>query len=126
MTAFEHPDHGTVWASLHREVTEREETGQALRISEDRLRTGIERAPLVLFTFDRDLRCTWFFNNHVGFGGGQSAIGKTDVELFGPETGRELPQSLETCSRQERACAQTSCSSWLEAGRPSISWWSPS
>ena len=90
VTTFEHPDHGTVWASLHREIAERREARDALRISEGRFRTGIKRAPLVLFRFDRDLRCTWFFNNHVGFGGGQGAIGKTDVELFGPETGSRL------------------------------------
>jgi PAS domain S-box-containing protein len=90
MTALEHPDHGRLWAIVQHAVTERKEAPGALRISEERPWTGIEGAPLVLFTFDSDLRCTWFFNNQVGRGGDQSAIGKTDMELFGPEDGRTL------------------------------------
>jgi len=90
VTVFDHPAHGRVWATLQQESTERKEARHALRISEEPLRTGINRAPLVLFAFDRDLRCTWFVHNEVGLGGDQSAIGKTHEELFGPKAGRRL------------------------------------
>jgi PAS domain S-box-containing protein len=90
MAGFDHPDHGTVWVTVQQEITERKRAGDALRSSEERLRAAVNRAPLVLFTLDRDLRYTWVFNNWVGMAGDQSAIGKTDAELFDVDAGRRL------------------------------------
>jgi PAS domain S-box-containing protein len=90
VTGFNHPDHGKVWVTVQQEITERKEAEGALRSSEERLRAAVRRAPLVLFTLDRDLRYTWLFNNQVGLAGDQSAIGKTDKEIFGADAGRRL------------------------------------
>jgi PAS domain-containing protein len=90
VAGFDHPEHGKVWVTVQQEITERKEAGDALRGSEERLRAAVNRAPLVLFTLDRDLRYTWVFNDQVGLAGDQSAIGKTDAELVGVGSGRML------------------------------------
>jgi PAS domain-containing protein len=40
VTAFEHPDYGTVWVLVHRDVTARERAQEVLKLSEERVRSG--------------------------------------------------------------------------------------
>jgi len=87
---FEHPDLGTVWVTMQQDVTSRRRAQETLRMSERRFQMAMRDVPLVLYTMDRDLRYTWVFNNRVGIEGDESAVGRTELALFGPDAERAL------------------------------------
>jgi PAS domain-containing protein len=86
-----------------RHITSHKQAEAALRLSEERLRTALMHAPVVFFTQDLQLRCTWItplvttwdYRNLLGstdtksFGAWdqRSFLGRTDAEIFGEEQG---------------------------------------
>jgi PAS domain S-box-containing protein len=64
---------------------ERKRTEEALRQSEERFRVALSGSPIKVFNQDRDLRYTWVYNLQEGWTE-QDYLGKTDEEIFGPET----------------------------------------
>lgn len=69
------------------DITQRKLAEQALRESEERLRATLEIAPVVLFGQDMNLRYVWIHN--IGHGmREEDVLGKTDMELLPPASGR--------------------------------------
>jgi formate hydrogenlyase transcriptional activator len=71
------------------DITERKQAEEALRRSEERLSVAINRSPIKIFNQDRDLRYTWVYNLQEGWTE-QDYLGKTDEEVFGPETAAKM------------------------------------
>jgi PAS domain S-box-containing protein len=71
---------GTIvrWFGTSTEIDAQVRAEQALRLARDRFVTMLEKAPIVLFTLDRELRNTWLLNS---FEGSESIIGKNDLEV---------------------------------------------
>jgi PAS domain S-box-containing protein len=82
---FDHPQHGPVWVAVHQDVTERMAAQDSLRESDQRMRTAIQAAPLMLYTMDPNLRYTWVCNNRIGLARDEDAVGHTDAELLGAD-----------------------------------------
>jgi formate hydrogenlyase transcriptional activator len=71
------------------DITDRKQAEEALRISEERLRAALKNAPIRVFNQDRDLRYTWTHNLWSGRSE-RDFLGKTDEEVFGPETAARM------------------------------------
>ncbi|MBK1836421.1 PAS domain-containing protein [Azospirillum sp. YIM B02556] len=63
------------------DITERKRTEEALRVAEERVRTGLRNSGVVVFNQDRDLRYTWSHSEWLGFSP-DGLIGRTDADLF--------------------------------------------
>ncbi len=74
---------GIVYASA-RDITERKQTEENLRASEERFRVALKNSQITVFTQDRDLRFTWAYNPTPGFDM-DMILGKTDEDLVGAE-----------------------------------------
>jgi len=62
------------------DITERKRTEEALRVAEERVRTGLRNSGVVVFNQDRDLRYTWAHSEWLGFSP-DGLIGRTDADL---------------------------------------------
>ncbi len=72
------------------EITAEVEAREALRLNEQRLRTAVKTAGLIVFNQDRDLRYTWIQNPPLGLAAEQF-IGRRDREIFpDPEAAARL------------------------------------
>ncbi len=71
------------------DITEQRRAAAALRESEERLRIALEGAPIIVYQQDRDLRYVWVYNTGMALRVEQ-VIGRTDVELLGPDEGEPL------------------------------------
>jgi PAS domain S-box-containing protein len=71
------------------DITERNRTEEALRTSEERLRVALKNAPINVFNQDRELRYTWVHNLSGGWAEADF-LGKTDQEIFEPETAARM------------------------------------
>lgn len=56
VSPFEHPEHGTVWASVHTDVTARRAADELLRTSEERFRGAFADSPLGIALLGADFR----------------------------------------------------------------------
>ena len=56
VSSFEHPEHGTVWTSVHTDVTERRAADQALRSAEEHFRRAFQDSPVGIGLVGTDLR----------------------------------------------------------------------
>ncbi|WP_449230620.1 PAS domain-containing protein [Azospirillum doebereinerae] len=63
------------------DITERKRTEEALRVAEERFRTGLRNSGVVVFNQDRELRYTWAHAAMLGRSP-ESMIGRTDHDLF--------------------------------------------
>ena len=79
----------TGWVGASIDIQEHKEAEQALRDSEQRFRVALASAPMAVFTIDRDLRYTWFYNPHHDFPQ-EEMVGKRDDEILTPEDAAEL------------------------------------
>ncbi|MBY6260456.1 PAS domain S-box protein [Azospirillum sp. 412522] len=63
------------------DITERKRTEEALRVAEERVRTGLRNSGVVVFNQDRELRYTWSHSEWLGFTS-DALNGRTDADLF--------------------------------------------
>ena len=66
------------------DITERKQTEEALRQSEERFRFALQGSPIVVFSHDKDLRYTWVYNPSPGFNV-EDVLGKRDEDIYQPE-----------------------------------------
>ena len=66
-------------------------TQEQLRASAARFRLALEKAPVAVFSLDRDLRYTWAHHPTLG-PTAEAMIGKTDAELLGGEDAARLTE----------------------------------
>jgi PAS domain S-box-containing protein len=69
---------------LVEDITERRQTEEALRQSDERFRVALKNSPIAVFNQDRDLRYTWMYNSQLPFSW-SNKLGKTPADLFDPE-----------------------------------------
>ena len=69
--------------SIVRDITERRQSEQALRESEERFRLALRNAPVSVALQDRELRYLWAYNQRTA--SRDEIIGKLDSEIFTPE-----------------------------------------
>jgi PAS domain S-box-containing protein len=72
-----------------RDITERKQADEALRLSEERFRVALKHAPVVVFSQDLQLRYTWINSPALGLAR-EDYLGRTDAEIFGGEDGARL------------------------------------
>ena len=64
----------------YRDITERKQQQQALRISEEALYVALKHSPITVYQQDRELRYTWIYNPLTAFTP-EDIIGKTDADF---------------------------------------------
>jgi len=74
---------------LLQDISERRRFQDEQRRSEARLHVALRNKQISVFNQDRDLRYTWIYNPRFGYLN-EEVAGKTDYELFGPESGAAL------------------------------------
>jgi PAS domain S-box-containing protein len=94
VSSFEHPGHGTVWTSVHTDVTERRAADQALRATEEHFRRVFQDSPVGIALVGVDLRL--IDANHAlsaitGFSRDE-LVGKRLEEIAHPD---DVPDHLE-------------------------------
>lgn len=70
----------------------------ARRLGEERLRVALSNAPIVAYSWDRELRYTWIANPHADYPA-DTVLGRRDDELVPPE---DLPQAFELMALKRR------------------------
>jgi PAS domain S-box-containing protein len=76
---------------LRSEIFERQRAESTLTQSEERFRVALGTAPISVFNQDRALRYTWFDGPRTGMHG-REVTGRTDQEVFAPETALRLTE----------------------------------
>src|SRR5215471_3765434 len=89
-------DGRNLWTLIARDATERKESERALRESEERLRTLVANAPIVLFALDRDGVVTHLEGSGLEAIGPypREAVGRSAFELYG-----RYPKAMELLRR---------------------------
>jgi diguanylate cyclase (GGDEF)-like protein/PAS domain S-box-containing protein len=89
-------DGRTLWTLIARDATERKRSERALRESEERLRTLVTNAPIVLFALDRDGIVTHLEGSGLEAIGPnpREAVGRSAFELYG-----RYPRAMELVRR---------------------------
>jgi PAS domain S-box-containing protein len=79
------------FADLAWDIAERKRAESALRLSEERLRVGLNTASIAVFNQDLDLRYTWVLQPQLGYTAEQ-ITGHTDGELLPAEAARQVTE----------------------------------
>jgi PAS domain S-box-containing protein len=77
--------------ALVEDITERRQTEEALRVSEERFRVAIKNSPIAVYQQDRDLRYTWAYNPQVPVPLSEM-LGKAPNEFLDPEEAVRLTE----------------------------------
>ena len=85
---LEEPTIGAIVVN-YRDITERKEQQQALRVSEEALHVALKHSPITVYQQDRDLRYTWIYNPLIAFTP-DGIIGKTDADFLSAEEAAHL------------------------------------
>ncbi|MDA3971832.1 MAG: PAS domain S-box protein [Desulfobulbaceae bacterium] len=81
---LERADYGTVWVSVHRDITERKQAEELLTESQQMLRIVLNAIPVRVFWKDRELNylgCNKQFALDAGFESPAALIGKDDFQM---------------------------------------------
>jgi PAS domain S-box-containing protein len=76
--------HAVAASGTVRDITERKEIEEQLRITTERFKTALRGTPMTVLNQDTDLRFTWVYNP-VGPHEGTQIVGRTDSDLLEPE-----------------------------------------
>lgn len=71
----------TAMISIVRDITERKEIEERLRVSEERFRVALSNSPVSVSTQDSDLRYTWVYNANTRLSL-ETVIGQTDADFL--------------------------------------------
>ncbi len=74
---------------VFQDITERKHAEEALRVSEERLRMGLDSANIAVFSQDMDLRYVWMHQAQLGFTS-ESVVGHSDDELLPPVAAKQV------------------------------------
>ncbi|MBD2484542.1 PAS domain S-box protein [Planktothrix sp. FACHB-1365] len=77
--------------AISRDITDRKQTEEALRFSEERFKITLKNSPIVVFNQDLELRYTWIYNPAGGYAP-EAVIGRLDSDIFPPENAVKLIQ----------------------------------
>ncbi|MEE8574436.1 MAG: PAS domain S-box protein, partial [Thermodesulfobacteriota bacterium] len=84
ISAFNHPEHGTVWIAIHTDITERKLLIDRIEESQQMLVSVLDTIPGRVFWKDRESRflgCNYNFARDAGFDSPNDLIGKTDYDM---------------------------------------------
>jgi PAS domain S-box-containing protein len=79
----------TKWVGTSTDIDDRKRAEEALRRNEERFRVALHGSAIAVFTQDKELRYTWIHNPNPSFPT-STVIGKTDLEIYEPETARQI------------------------------------
>ncbi|MDM8558440.1 PAS domain S-box protein, partial [Candidatus Parabeggiatoa sp. HSG14] len=88
VSTFEHSRYGTVWVSVHEDITQRKQTEEALRESEERFRKIFEEGPLGMAIAQIDQKIITVNNafcQMLGYTKPEELVGATIDEITYPE-----------------------------------------
>ena len=71
-----------------RDISERRQAEEAMRLSEERFRVALKDSPITVFSQDRELRYTWIYNPQLYWQ--HECLGKTDSEIIGAKKAENL------------------------------------
>jgi PAS domain S-box-containing protein len=74
---------------VFRDIAERKQSEEALRVSEERLRIALQASPITVYAQNADLRYTWLYNPSPGYSADET-IGKLDSDIAAPEDAARL------------------------------------
>ncbi len=89
--------HATGWITLTQDISERKAAEQALRDSEEQLRTITNNLPVVISRFDRDRRYEFINETAESWYGrpAREVIGKTIAEVFPPDSYEKIKPRID-------------------------------
>ncbi len=80
-------------AGITLDITQRKQTEEALRHSEERLRVAIKSLPITIFNQDHELRYSWLYNNPKFGRLPEEIVGKQDSDLLPPDVAAQVMQT---------------------------------
>ncbi|HIK14168.1 MAG TPA: PAS domain S-box protein [Leptolyngbyaceae cyanobacterium M33_DOE_097] len=87
----QHTKYGEAWDGLFFDITDRKQTEEALRQSEERLRVALKNSPITVFNQDQNLRHTWLYNPTINLEPAE-ILGKQDRDFLSEEDAAVLTQ----------------------------------
>jgi PAS domain S-box-containing protein len=76
---------------LVEDITERRETEEALRQSQEHFQVALKNSPIAVFNQDQDLRYTWMYNPQLGLKSDE-LLGRTTLEFLDADQGKRVAE----------------------------------